>query len=466
MSERRKTATEERRNADMTTITRRKDSSVMSSPKPLPAGVSLRPTAHGGIHTFVRLRRKGRAASCTFADLKAALEWHAKLAAALETGAPLPPKPAGHEPKRRVDRPLTIAEACARWLRGAEEGEIRTRTSGGRRRYKERTLNGYAGHLRLHVLPEIGDWPVHALSYKDGRQLAARIHAETGWATATQSITALRAAFWWLLDEELLEGVNPLVGCPIPREEEEEEEPAEARILTPLELRTLYEAAEEEDRRLGRSATRVGLTLMASYSLRSSETRGFLLGPGGLDLLTKRITVTTNAGRVPGPNGYARGTPKTRAGKRWLPIAECDLELFRDHVMQLRDPAAGRPVLPSTKGDLRPTSFYNNVLRRVCVSAGIAVPHPTPHALRKCFETHAGAAGISPQAVAKLSGQTPSSFFGSTAPAATVDRYLLAYVKELESSSDVLAAWRAAECEREGARASLPHEWSHEHRAS
>jgi integrase len=423
------------------------------SSQALPRGISLRCTAEGRAHYLVRLRRKGRSATCTFADLNEALDWRIRALHALDSGSALPAKPSPPEIKDR-ECPLSVAEAAKEWLRGCEAGTIRTRYGG---RYGPRSTRAHAACLRRDILPMIGNWPVDSLRPKHGREIIATVFARTGHKYTLLTMNTIRVIYHWLVETER-GGVemNPFLGLRIPTDDEPK---TKKRVLDPTELEALLGGADAYDRAKryfpDLPTCHVSVLLAANYALRSEETRALRFGPEGLDLDAGTLAVTVAADDVKDEDDvFPLLSPKTRAGHRLLTLTRADLTFFRTYALQRGRPEAGTYVLTAKSGGATNPNFPNAQVRGAYQQAEIAPPHPTARDLRRTWITHAIAAGVSLPAVAAFAGQRGSGLMPDDTYSLQLDVYAQALAREVAEAPSKVASWRA---EQAALPQGLPH---------
>jgi hypothetical protein len=117
-----------------------------------------------------------------------------RLKAAVETaiarfGAWPPPD----EQHRGPGRQQSVAELCSAWL------ERQQQLVGTPEGMKPRALQGYETSLRLHVLPLLGDRPVHSLGPADLLALKESMRGKSASTVRAAMIPLRRAVAWWCL---------------------------------------------------------------------------------------------------------------------------------------------------------------------------------------------------------------------------------------------------------------------------
>jgi len=188
-------------------------------------------------------------------------------------------------------------------------------------------------------------------------------------------------------DERLITR-NPAAGLPLPRVEVEE-----MRFLAPAEVAALVEAIDPRYRTWALTAAYSGLRFGELAGLRRSR----------LDLLRRRIEVFEIVVEVRGHHYF--GPPKTRAGRRSVPIPAFLADELALTAGAL-DP--GALVFPAPEGGpLRASSWRRRVWQPAIQSAGVAPLRP--HDLRHTAVTLWIAAGASPKEIAVWAGHSSVS---------------------------------------------------------
>lgn len=113
----------------------------------------------------------------------------------------------------RAPSSVTVGEAAAEWLAGAEAGVVRTR---GGDRYKPSALRSYREALSAKVVPRLGSQRLSAVTMVDLQDLVDELVA-AGLAASTVRNTMLpvRAIYRRALQRNVI-GVNPTEGLALP----------------------------------------------------------------------------------------------------------------------------------------------------------------------------------------------------------------------------------------------------------
>lgn len=265
-------------------------------------------------------------------------------------------------------------------------------------------------YLRTHIVPRFGALRLDAITPLEVRSWVADLTA-SGLAPATvqKAYQILSKVLRSAVDADLL-AETPCRRVPLPKVETEE-----MQFITPQEINTLSGLIAPRYR---------ALVLFDAYcGLRLSELAG--LRRSALNLGLGRVRVTSNAVEVRGTIEW--GVPKTRAGRRTVPIPGAVLSALDRHLREHVDPEPGALVFGGPDGGvLRAgswrTRFWNPAVR----AAGL--PGLRVHDLRHTAVALWIAAGASPKQIA--------TWAGHTSVAVVLDRYGHLYEG---SDADVLA---------------------------
>jgi integrase len=240
--------------------------------------------------------KDGRKIRKTFPTLSEAKGWRADAMSAVRKGTLRPPAR------------LTLREAAAAWLDGAEKGVIRTRSGD---EYKPSALRSYKASLEQRVLPELGAARLSAVTRVDVQDFADRLLSEgLDPSTIRNTLMPLRAIYRRAVARGEVT-VNPTTGLQLPAVRGRRD-----RIASPAEAACLIEAVPEGDRALWATALYAGLRRGELMALRWED----------VDLKANVITVSRSwdvkAGVI---------EPKSHAGRRTVPIASALRELLIAH---------------------------------------------------------------------------------------------------------------------------------------
>ena len=288
-------------------------------------------------------------------------------------------------------RSITIAELLDDWFRWK------------RARLAPATERQYGIHIRVHIVPLIGDADASAIK---PRELEA-FYSKLRWKSAKESHHILNQAFeWGLRNEVLLRESNP---CSIVRpsrrtstdhdgyyDTDNRIEPIpEKDIPTKPEIqKLLVDAIEREDWRWW-----LYLKVGATTAARPGEVCA--LQRLHIDIERYAVRIEWNADRV----GGRVKRPKTPWSVRSLPIDPT----FFDEIAPWLPDEPGAYLFPSNTqpGARSPLPCWNSrgVHRRFTKAlARCWLPHYTPHALRHYGATRLLAAGMDPLQLARFLG--------------------------------------------------------------
>ena len=195
-------------------------------------GIETRLDAHGQERHRAYVKVEGR---------KVRGAWRANLAEARADRVTLQGRALAGTPLKPAAAPTgpTVRDAWHDFLRLAELGQAWTRSGG---RYAPKTLRGYVQAMRDHVLPAVGDTPVHELRRSQVQAVVYAVAAEHTGQTARNAVAPLCALFRYLLGhhDDL---VDPTHGLQLPKGSR-----PRTRVATPAELADLLAALPERDR--------------------------------------------------------------------------------------------------------------------------------------------------------------------------------------------------------------------------
>ncbi|MGD0313904.1 MAG: tyrosine-type recombinase/integrase [Acidimicrobiales bacterium] len=180
---------------------------------------------------------------------------------------------------------------------------------------------------------------------------------------------------------------SPCVGVKLPRIEREE-----MRFLTPSEITALADAIDGRYRAMVLLGAYGGLRVGEIFGLRAKR----------VDVLRARVDVAEILVEVSGNLHF--GPPKTRAGRRAVPLPRVATEALSEHLKSF--PAAKEDlVFRSSEGDpSRLSNWRHRVWEPAVKAAGLE--HLRPHDLRHTAVALWIAAGASPNEVAARAGHS------------------------------------------------------------
>jgi integrase len=195
----------------------------------------------------------------------------------------------------------TIREAGEALIEGMKSGAVRTRKGTV---YKPSAIRSYEAALKDRVHPELGPLRVSEVQRRDVQRLADEMLAEKKDAsTIRNALMPLRVIYRRALEDgDVAE--NPTTNLRLPAVEGKRD-----RIVSPEVAKKLLAGLAEKDRPLWATALYAGLRRGEIMGLRIED----------VDLAKGVIRVE----RSYDPKAYEFTEPKSKAGKRSVPIAWC-----------------------------------------------------------------------------------------------------------------------------------------------
>ena len=359
-------------------------------------GIEVRAPTADGVHLGSAGRRSCRPSYCGASvwdprdrhglDPRAALPDRGRREGVARRGADRrgsPPRDdwAGAEPG------LTLREAAEAWLAGARDGSIRNRSGD---RYKPSVVRGYETSLRLRVLPDLGGRKLSEIRRSDLQDFADRLLGDgVDPSTIRNTLMPLRAIFRRAVARGDV-ALNPTSGLELPAVRGRRD-----RIASPEEAAELLEALPERDRALWATALYGGLRRGELQALRWED----------VDLAKGVIRVErawdVREGEI---------EPKSRAGRRTVPIAA----VLRDHLVEHKQRSPDKASSSAGRTGRRSTARPSTSGRRSAWRAAGLEPI-TLHEARHTFASLMIAAGVNAKALA--------TYMGHASVTITYDRY-------------------------------------------
>jgi integrase len=336
-----------------------------------------------------------RKVSKTFRTLAEARRWRASAQAQAAKGV------------RLAGTPQTLLDAAEAFVDGIAAGAIRTKTG---ERYKPSVVREYERSLRLHVLPTLGGARLSRIQRRDVQRLADELLASgADPSTIRNALKPLQVIYRRAIEDGDL-ALNPCERLRLPAVPSRRE-----RIASPAEAAALIAALRPEDRALWGCAFYAGL--------RRGELRALVWAD--IDLANGVIRVERSM------DGYgAAGEPKSRAGRRTVPLVAALRDLLIEHKL-VTTRAEGLVFGSSATSPFTPTVVRKRALT-AWRHAGLE-----PIGLHECRHTFASvliAAGVNAKAITAYLGhasiQTTFDLYGHLMPGnekeavALVDAYL------------------------------------------
>lgn len=269
-----------------------------------------------------------RKVSKTFRTLTEARRWRAGAQTRAATGV------------RLAGTSQTLVDAAEAFVDGIASGAIRTKSG---ERYKPSVVREYERSLRLHVLPTLGGAKLSRIQRRDVQRLADDMLASgADPSTIRNALKPLQVIYRRAIEDGDL-ALNPCERLRLPAARGRRE-----RIASPTEAAALIAALRVEDRALWGCAFYAGL--------RRGELRALLWKD--VDLADGLIHVErsmTSHGET--------GEPKSRAGRRGVPIVAALRDLLVEHKLATRRDDG----LVFGSGDLQP--FTPTAVRKRALTA-------------------------------------------------------------------------------------------------
>jgi len=258
-------------------------------------------------------------------------------------------------------------------------------------RYKPSAVRSYEAALRLHVLPEVGARKLASVERVDVQRMADELLAAGQTpSTVRNALMPLRVIYRRALQDGVVQ-VNPFSGVRLPADRGRRD-----RIASPAHARALLAALGANDRLVWALALYAGLRRGELVALRWRD----------VDLATGVISVE----RSWDVKSRVFGEPKSRAGRRRVPIATVLRELLLKHEATAR----GGLLLPSRDADI-PVDASTAVERAQRAWRRAGLEPITLHEARHTFASLMIAAGVNARALA--------TYMGHSSVTITYDRY-------------------------------------------
>ncbi len=275
---------------------------------------------------------------------------------------------------------ITIAEAADLWLK---RGELES--------LERSTLEQYRVHADRHVKPMLGGTKLSRLTRPMVEAFKDKLLETRSRAMAQKVMTSLKS----ILNEAQRRGLvaqNAAIGVAVRRPTRHKEH---VEIPTKEEINKILEAASGRWRPLLITAIFTGL--------RASELRG--LAWGHVDFQKRVLRVRQRA-----DEWNQIGSPKSRAGKRDVPLPPMALNVLKE--WKLACPQGSlRLVFPNGKGNVESlANIYNRGLAPLQIGCGIVGRDGKPkygmHALRHFYASWLIDQGFQPKRVQTLLGHS------------------------------------------------------------
>jgi integrase len=346
----------------------------------------------------------------TFATLGEARAWRAETQTGVRRGT------------LRAPAHTTVAEAAEELVAGMRSGRVRTRSGDP---YKPSAIRSYEAALRDHVVPQIGRMRLGDVQHRDVQRIADDLLAEgRDPSTIRNALMPLRVIFRRSVEDGDV-AVNPCTHLRLPAVRGRRE-----RIASPEEAERLLATLPERDRPIWATALYAGLRRGELMGLRWSD----------VDLANGVIRVQ----RAYDEKARLEVEPKSRAGRRSVPIVGALRDILVVHKAAAQDGSEGRVF--GGDAPFQPSNLWRRA-RRAWSRAGL---QPIGlHEARHTFASMLIAAGVNAKAITTYMGhasiQTTYDLYGKLMPgseaeaAALVDAYLAsAALREVQHNSRIV----------------------------
>jgi integrase len=340
----------------------------------------------------------------TFPTLAAAKAWRVDTLAGVRRGSV------------RAPQPITVREAAEQLLGGMRSGSVRTRSGDV---YKPSAVRSYEAALRLHVLPEFGSRKLGEIQRRDVQRLADDLLAGGREpSTIRNALMPLRVIYRRALEDAAV-AINPCAGLRLPADRARRD-----RVVSPEQASALLTVLSENDRVLWSLALYGGLRRGELMALRWRD----------VDLAGGIIRVE----RSWDEKSRVFVEPKSRAGRRKVPIAAALRGVLVEHKMTARREL----VVPRGDGG-EPFDGGAVAERAQRIWRRSGLEPITLHEARHTFASLMIAAGVNARALA--------TYMGHASVTITYDRY----GHLMPGNEDEAAALLDAYLERANTRARL-----------
>ncbi|MER6813784.1 site-specific integrase [Spirillospora sp. NPDC000708] len=267
------------------------------------------------------------------------------------------------DPKRAK---VKLSEYAAKWI--TERPNLRART-----------VEIYAGLLRRHITPYLGNLPIGKIDTAAVREWRATLlEAGVGASEVAKAYRLLRAVLMTATDD-LIIARNP---CRI--RGAGEEKPDERPVLTVAQVFKLAEMVPDHLR---------ALVLLATFaSLRWGEVAALRR----MDLDLNARTVTVRQAQVELDTGeLIIGPPKSRAGLRTVALPRAVIPYLRRHLGNFTDPEPEALIFTGKRGGVLRRANFRRATKWTETVAKLGVPDLHFHDLRHTGNTFAADSGAS-----------------------------------------------------------------------
>ena len=263
---------------------------------------------------------------------------------------------------------ITVAAYAEEWLR--------------RRHWAASTVEGVERMLRLHILPELGGWPLAGLRRAHIEQWAAGLPlAPSSVRTLHRTLSSLLAS---AVEDERIPR-NPASGARLPKVADERVVP-----MTAEEVRALADAMVEH--------MRVAVVVAAGTGLRQGELFGITVDR--VDFLRRELRVDRQLWS-PRTGQPIFAAPKSKASRRTVALSPVVVEALARHLAAF-GPGQDGVVFHTMRGAPVSHVLGGDYIRAAVKRAGLS--GVTWHSLRHYHASTLLSAGVSPALVAERLG--------------------------------------------------------------
>jgi integrase len=246
-------------------------------------------------------RRSGQRTFKTFRNFSEAKSWRTDAASAVKAGTISAPTK------------TTVREGGDALIEGMRTGAVRTRKG---TIYKPSAIRSYEAALRDRIYPKLGALRVSEVQRRDVQRLADDMLAEKKDAsTIRNALMPLRVIYRRAIEDGIV-SVNPTSNLRLPAVEGRRD-----RIVAPEQAKKLLAALLEKDRPIWATALYAGLRRGEVMGLRIED----------VDLARGVIRVE----RSYDPKAYEFTEPKSRAGRRSVPVAAVLRDFLIEHKLRM-----------------------------------------------------------------------------------------------------------------------------------
>lgn len=327
--------------------------------------ISTRRTAAGETRYDVRARIGGRVVTRTFKRKSDAIRHERLLEADRIRGVALDPR----------DARITLDDWWELWWPSTVNLRVSTRTRD-------------AVMYKSRIKPTLGDVTLGDLDRPMLRTWVAELQAaELAPSTVHKLAQILGKTLRAAVDDGRI-ATNPVERLNLPRVERQE-----MRFLTPTEVATLADCIGERWRAFVILAAYGGLRIGEALALRRNR----------VDLLRQTIDVAETVGH---PDGRLFvGPPKTRAGRRRVPIPRVVVDTLDAHLAAMEERGPDALMFPGDRGSYAHGEHFRVNVWHPAVARAELTPL-RPHDLRHTAVAFWIAAGASPKEIAARAGHT------------------------------------------------------------